>query len=67
MDNSDLSTPQHWLMAIWAVEKDQELNCEDHIKAMCFFKRNIAAVDLYLAINDSTIRAEFICFGIEDF
>ena len=66
-DNGDLSTPQRRSMAIQAVEKDQELNSEEHIKAMHLFKRDIAAVDSYLAINDSTICAEFICLEIEDF
>ena len=66
-DNGDLSTPQRRLMAIRAVEKDQELNSGERIKAMCLFKRDIAAADSYLAINDSTLRAEFIRLEIEDF
>src|ERR1700728_3256532 len=43
MDNGDPSTPQHWSMAIQAVEKDQELNGGEHIKAMHLFKCNIAS------------------------
>jgi hypothetical protein len=54
-------------MAIQAVEKDQELDGEEHIKAMRLFKRNIAAADSYLAINDPTTLAEFIRLEIEDF
>src|ERR1700683_5150743 len=46
-DNGDLSTPQRRLMAIRAVEKDQELNSGERIKAMCLFKRDIAAADSY--------------------
>ena len=67
MDNGDPSTPQCRSMAIQAVEKDQELNSGECIKAMHLFKCDIAATDLYLAINDSTIHAEFIHLEIEDF
>jgi hypothetical protein len=67
MDNGDPSTPQHQSMAIWAVEKDQELNSEERIKAMRLFKRNIAATDSYLVINDSTTLAEFIRLETKDF
>lgn len=65
--NGDLSTPQCRSTAIRAVEKDQELNGEEHIKAMHLFKCDIAAADSYLAINDFTVHAEFICLEIEDF
>ena len=67
VDNGDPSTPQCWSMAICAVVKDQELNGAEHIKAMCLFKHDIAAADLYLTIGDSTIHTEFICLKIEDF
>jgi hypothetical protein len=67
VDNGDPSTPQRWLMAICAVEKDQELNGEERIKAMHLFKRDIAATDSYLAISDSTVCAEIIHLEIEDF
>src|ERR1700728_4626720 len=56
-NNGDPSTPQRRSMAIWAVEKDQELNSGERIKAMRLFKRDIAAADSYLAINDSTLHA----------
>jgi hypothetical protein len=67
VDNGDPSTPQHRSMAIHAVKKDQELNGEERIKAMHLFKCDIAAADLYLAIGDSTVCAEFIRLEIEDF
>jgi hypothetical protein len=67
VDNSGPSTPQHRSMTIRAIEKDQELNSEEHIKAMCLFKHDIAAADSYLAINDSAVHAEFIHLEIEDF
>lgn len=62
VDNGDPSTPQCRSMAIRAVKKDQE-----RIKAMSLFKRDIAAADLYLAIGDSSVCAEFIRLAIEDF
>ena len=67
VDNGGPSTPQRRSMAIRAIEKDEELNGEERIKAMRLFKRDIAAADSYLAINDSTVRAEFIRLEIEDF
>ena len=67
VDNGGPSTPQHWLMAICAIEKDEELSGEECIKAMCLFKHDIAAADSYLAINDSAVHAEFIRLKIEDF
>ena len=67
MDNGDPSTPQHRYMAIWAVEKDQKLNSKECIKAMRLFKCDIAAMDSYLVINDSTTLAEFIHLETEDF
>jgi hypothetical protein len=67
VDNGGPSTLQCWSMTIRAIEKDQELNSEEHIKAMCLFKHDIAAVDLYLAINDSAVCTEFIHLEIEDF
>jgi hypothetical protein len=65
-DNGGPSTPQRRSMAIRAIEKDQELNNNERIKAMRLFKRDIAAADLYLAINDSSVRAEVIRLEIED-
>jgi hypothetical protein len=67
VDNGGPSTPQRRSMAIRAIEKDEELNGEERIKAMRLFKRDIAAADSYLAINDSAVRAEFIRLEIEDF
>jgi hypothetical protein len=66
-DNGGPSTPQRRSMAIRAIEKDQELNGEERIKAMRLFKRDIAATDMYLAINYSAVRAEVIRLEIEDF
>ena len=63
--NGDPSTPQRRSMAIRAVEKDQELSVEERIKVMRLFKRDIAAADSYLAISDSTVRAEFIRLEID--
>lgn len=65
--HGDLSTPQRHSKAIRTVEKDQELTGNERIKAMCLFKRDIAAADLYLAINDPAVRAEVIRLEIEDF
>jgi hypothetical protein len=63
----DPSTPQRRSKAIRTIEKDQELNGNERIKAMRLFKRDIAAADLYLAINDPAVRAEVIRLEIEDF
>jgi hypothetical protein len=49
---NDPSTPQCQLMAIHAVEKDQELNSEERIKATHLFKH---------------VHAKFIHLEIEDF
>jgi hypothetical protein len=65
-DNGVLSTPQRRSKAIRTIEKDQELNGAERIKAMRLFKRDIAAADMYLAINDSAVRAEVIRLEIED-
>lgn len=65
-DNGAPSTPQRRSMAIRTIEKDQELNGVERIKAMRLFKRDIAAADMYLAISDSAIRAEVIRLEIED-
>ena len=64
--NGGLTTPQHRTSAIRAVAKDWELNASERIKAICLFKRDIAAADTYLAIDESDIRAEFICLEIEE-
>lgn len=62
----DPSTPQHWSKAIRTVENDPELNGNERIKAMRLFKHDIAAADLYLAINNSAMHAEVIRLEIED-
>jgi len=64
--DSALSTPQHHTSAIQVVGKDSELDGIEHIKAMHLFKRDIAAADSYLAIEDPIICAEFICLEVED-
>jgi hypothetical protein len=63
---SEPSTPQRRSKAIRTVEKDQELKGDKRIKAMRLFKRDIAAADMYLAINDPAVRAEVIRLEIED-
>jgi hypothetical protein len=63
----DPSTPQRRSKAIRTIENDEELNGKERIKAMRLFKRDIAAADLYLAINDPAVRAEVIRLEIEDF
>ena len=66
VDNDVMSTPQRRSKAIRTVEKDQELKGDERIKAMRLFKRDIAAADMYLAINDPSVRAEVIRLEIED-
>ena len=66
-DNGAPSSPQHWSKAIRTVEKDQELNGDERIKAMCLFKCDIAAEDLYLAVSDPAVHAAVIHQEIEDF
>ena len=67
VDNGGPSTPQRQSMAIHTIKKDQELNGAECIKAMHLFKCDIAAMDMYLAINDSAICTEVIHLEIEDF
>jgi hypothetical protein len=48
------------------VGKDTELDGTERVKAMRLFKRDIAAADSYLAIEDPVIRAEFIRLEVGD-
>lgn len=59
-------TPERRTKAIRTVGKDWELNATERIKAIRLFKRDIAAADAYLAIDESDVRAEFIRLKIVD-
>lgn len=50
--------------AIRLVGKVHELDARECIKAIHLFKRDIAAADAYLAIDELDVHAEFICLKI---
>lgn len=59
-DSNLLSTPQRLTVAIRAVTTDNDLTRTERIQVMCLFRRDIAAADAYLAIEDVDLRTEFI-------
>jgi hypothetical protein len=60
------TTPERRTNAIRAVAKDRELDARERIGAIRLFKRDIAAADAYLAIDEPDVHAEFIRLEIED-
>jgi hypothetical protein len=60
------TTPERRTKAIRVVGKDHELDARERIKAIRLFKRDIAAADAYLAIDELDVRAEFIRLEIEE-